>query len=1164
MASNTPPRDTPRFGPESNAASLGETLRWLLAPLASLKLTVALFAMAIFLIFTGTLAQVDQDIWEVMRNYFRTFFAWIPFQVFFARPFFIGEPPQVPGEFWFPGGFLIGGAMAANLLAAHSIRFTIVARGARLLAGLATIAIGVALTWQVVAGGSDKEILEGGSEIDWSTSWTVIKLALGLAWFANVFAVFNIERGRRLERGVLIVSAVGLGALLGWLLYEGQSAELSGPAMRILWQLAKAGMVGVVLLGGCALLFRKRAGIVLLHAGVLLMMGNELVVYKFHVEGQMPIAEGQTIDWAQDTRTFELAITRPKNADEDDVVVVPQAVLLSEEPIQSDELPCDIEMNTYFRNSAITRAGKAKDNPATAGDGLEWIATEERPVSGADAEGKVDVASAYITLRDKQTSQELATYLVSVGLPEQQVELGGKKYELALRFKRMYKPYSMHLYDFRFDKYLGTETAKNFSSELRLVDPSRGVDRKVNIRMNEPLRFAGETFYQSGHHKQNGKEVTVLQVVTNAGWMVPYVACMIVVTGLLAHFSITLTRFLKRRSASESEPIAKEGPGRWSPAQAWFPLTVVLSACLGLANMARPPVVTERGMQIHEFGKLPLVYEGRVKPFDTLARNSLVMISNRQTFVDENKARQPAIKWLLDVITLSDDAMKHKVFRIENLEVLELFGLERRSGFLYSLDEMRPKFDEFQKQVELAGEKDAHKLNTFERKALELRRKLRVFQLLSGSFRQPSIRPENFMEDFQRAAQMQQALAAEQPPLAVPPLPGHDDWESYTSAWLKEFVRVTLERAHEKSKTELPGMAEPNPALDSLTAILVAYGDGKASAFNRAVADYQNMLEEHPPADLEKVAFEVKFNQFEPFFDCVVLYTAAFVLCAFAWLGFSGPLNRAAFWLLTLAFVVHTAALIARIYISGRPPVTNLYSSAVFIGWAGAGAGLILERIFRLGIGNVIAAVDGIATLWIAHILAARGDTLPVLQAVLDTQFWLATHVTCVTLGYAATFVAGLLGVLYILRGVLTPSLPPVMGKQLSRMIYGTVCFAMFFSFFGTVLGGLWADDSWGRFWGWDPKENGALIIVLWNALILHARWGGMVKDRGLAALAVVGNIVTSWSWFGVNELGIGLHSYGFTEGVLLTLAIFIASQLAIVALAALPKSKWRSAVDVG
>ena len=129
-------------------------------------------------------------------------------------------------------------------------------------------------------------------------------------------------------------------------------------------------------------------------------------------------------------------------------------------------------------------------------------------------------------------------------------------------------------------------------------------------------------------------------------------------------------------------------------------------------------------------------------------------------------------------------------------------------------------------------------------------------------------------------------------------------------------------------------------------------------------------------------------------------------------------------------------------------------------------------------------------------------------------------------------------------------------------MLYGALCFAIFFSFVGTVLGGLWADDSWGRFWGWDPKENGALIIVLWNALVLHARWGGMVKERGLAVLAIGGNIVTAWSWFGVNELRVGLHSYGFTEGALFVLGTFVATQLLAIAAGMLPKSLWANSAS--
>jgi hypothetical protein len=106
----------------------------------------------------------------------------------------------------------------------------------------------------------------------------------------------------------------------------------------------------------------------------------------------------------------------------------------------------------------------------------------------------------------------------------------------------------------------------------------------------------------------------------------------------------------------------------------------------------------------------------------------------------------------------------------------------------------------------------------------------------------------------------------------------------------------------------------------------------------------------------------------------------------------------------------------------------------------------------------------------------------------------------------------------------------------------------------------MWADQSWGRFWGWDPKENGALLIVIWNAIILHARWGGYVQARGLAVLAIFGNIVTAWSWFGVNMLGVGLHSYGFMDAAFWWLVGFAASQIALIMIAALPATSWRSA----
>ena len=338
-----------------------------------------------------------------------------------------------------------------------------------------------------------------------------------------------------------------------------------------------------------------------------------------------------------------------------------------------------------------------------------------------------------------------------------------------------------------------------------------------------------------------------------------------------------------------------------------------------------------------------------------------------------------------------------------------------------------------------------------------------------------------------------------------------------------------------------------------------AYAKKDVEGFNKAVLAYGGELKQHVPDAVKKGGQEYAYNQFMPFKRSMMIYLAGLVITLFFWLRMSENLRRAGIQLVTLALIVHTVGLVWRMYLERRPPVTNLYSSAIFVGWGAAVLGVILERIHRNGIGTVTAAGIGYITLIIAHHLSMDGDTMEMMRAVLDTNFWLATHVTIITLGYAATFLAGFLGIVYILRGLLTPSLNNDTAKSLTGMVYGIVCFATLFSFVGTVLGGLWADWSWGRFWGWDPKENGALMIVIWNAIILHLRWGGMIRDRGLMNCAVIGNIVTAFSWFGVNMLGIGLHSYGFMDAAFRWLAIFCLTQLALVALGSVPLRYWFS-----
>ena len=462
-----------------------------------------------------------------------------------------------------------------------------------------------------------------------------------------------------------------------------------------------------------------------------------------------------------------------------------------------------------------------------------------------------------------------------------------------------------------------------------------------------------------------------------------------------------------------------------------------------------------------------------------------------------------------------------------------------------------------------------------------------------------------------------------------------------------------------------------NPAAALWDKMIAARQANNPEEFNKLLGEYRELATAAlSDTDRARVRLETLYNRLDPFTVCLVLYIFVFVLtCAgFVAAGaeradWAEAFRRSATWVLYATLIVHTGALLVRMSLLDRPLVfvTNLYSSAVFIGWGCVALCLVLERIYKLGVANAVAGLLGVATNIVAVNLATD-DTLGTLVAVLDTNFWLATHVTTVTLGYTATFVAGFIGAVYVLmlcatvvrdgfthpqpaslgalfafgaaaagvvavpmmilwflssavakyelvhpmvptvvlvglggvalfyagglmmmkaggdptdasgKPVTTGALPaaakplarmaltPETSKTLGQMVYGVVCFATLLSFVGTVLGGIWADQSWGRFWGWDPKENGAVLIVLWNALILHARWCGMARDRGVAVLAVVGNMICAWSWFGTNQLGIGLHAYGFDPRLADGCTNFWLSQLVILAVGITPRAYWTAA----
>jgi ABC-type transport system involved in cytochrome c biogenesis permease subunit len=1360
------------------AAGGWKTIQTILAPLASLKLTVVLLLLGIFIVFVGTLAQVEDDIWHVIQEYFRTtdgsFFVWIKPSLFFPPAFFPESAPKFSENvgFWFPKGWVIGLAMMLNLFAAHLIRFKIQAQGSRLWGGWLVTGLGAFVTALVILYGA----LDIGSQ-GYRSLWQGLALTLlclsGVSTFAAVLA--PAEQG--LRRGLFGSLAVALGLTAIW---SFQSEPFNPDAMRILYQLVLATGVSMVSLAGCLMLFKNRGGIVLIHAGIGLIMAHEVLVGVRHVESRMQIEENESVNFSSDIRSPELAIIDTSSPESDLVTVIPGSRLVVSRDAQGAPLPVeikdsllpfDVRVLDYFQNSmvrnrkSLTADDKAPENPANRGIGTDFSILPVQKVAGTDSGGQVDIPAAYVEFREP-TGESLGIWLVTANYDEpQQVQYRGKTYDVILRFKRIYHDFSITLKDVQKNDYKGTNNPRDYSSYIRVEAPGGNFDQR--IWMNNPMRYAGLTFYQSsyipaGAIRRGSAEATVLQVVSNEGWMAPYVACMMVVVGMLAHFGLTLLRFLDRRQRAAFKPtqaaeyswqllnvVINPREGGWKGLAAG--LLIFLGAWGYLYQQGRGPKLQPTELNVTGFGELPMWYKGRAMPIDTFARNALLQLSDRESYRppswawvfeltgadaatlgeqrtalqelvshlslatrrtdlkfpegwtvlplagegtaanDEEDAeidpdlvarvripsaagdlqlqvrqeaffvadyegftqgqidawrdlvgvprissygwraemrrqqelveqplaegslkgqlitvagtdsavlgaivtptkelkKRTATDWLLTLMSDEDAARRLPVFRIENTDVISTLGLDpHRSGLTYSMAELEENFEALSTEAQAAAKVDPKSRNLRQKKVIELANRVILYRFLERTLGRPPQLPlsEQFGSQdpslrrslIDRFASVSRESIEEfmknnrtgPKPLLVPVHVGLQSGGNLPQSLVKDWEVLATARIYSQFLTEQGSQAAP--AITHFAAMLDAARDQDAEKFNRELQAYREVLSRHfdqlkadqqqarDDLPLAQVVAEAGFNRMEMFSNLAVFYVISLIVAFLGWM-FAPVFNQRLSFALSVGLLcLYTYALCMRMYISGRPPVTNLYSSAIFIGWATVLGGLIMEGFTWRGFGNVVAAATGFAALRIADGLASDGDTIAVMEAVLDTQFWLATHVVCITLGYATTFLAGFLAILYLLRGMLTKVSQDDL-QELSRLTYGTICFATFFSFFGTVLGGLWADDSWGRFWGWDPKENGALIIVLWNAVILHARWGGMIRARGIAILSILGNIVVSWSWFGVNELGVGLHSYGFTEGRLFWLGMFAASQLVLALLGLIPQSLWVS-----
>lgn len=506
-----------------------------------------------------------------------------------------------------------------------------------------------------------------------------------------------------------------------------------------------------------------------------------------------------------------------------------------------------------------------------------------------------------------------------------------------------------------------------------------------------------------------------------------------------------------------------------------------------------------QSLSAFEIGDIPLQDEGRIKPLDTFARNHLLAFYGKRSIKELDMG---ATDWIINLILNPENGRDQKIFNIRNPEVASSLFLDWTNEHKYSFNQITPGLSEQSSMLEMIDQKDASDRTVYEKQLYEISRNILRFEEISYLKALKFIPPSN---------------------------------NSESGEWLSPFDFILK---------GIPANENQEAILNSLQMYLANRLAGNDLEMNSALNRYEMALSTFQGINVkvDNLKKETWMNRVNLFYISLGLYLLSFIFLSISWMIKPILLNRVAYLLLISGTVIHGYGIFLRMQIMERPPVTTLYESVIFVSLIIMALAVLLEYFRKDGLGIFVGSVSGSVLHYVGFSYAADGDTLGMLVAVLNSNFWLATHVTTITIGYGASLMAGCVGHLYLIqeiRGVNSASL-----KSIFNNLFGITLLALFFTLFGTILGGIWADQSWGRFWGWDPKENGALLIVLWQLMMIHMRLSGLAKPKEFALGMALNNIIVALAWFGVNLLQVGLHSYGFDDGVARNLFMFIGFEI--------------------
>lgn len=529
-------------------------------------------------------------------------------------------------------------------------------------------------------------------------------------------------------------------------------------------------------------------------------------------------------------------------------------------------------------------------------------------------------------------------------------------------------------------------------------------------------------------------------------------------------------------------------------------LLVALFLCLPShrSTQAQPP--TAETIRILE--RLPIQHQGRVMPWSTYAQRVAVQLTGRTRWSEsrgpEAFAGRDAVALLGDLMFRADELESKQLIRIDRRPLKEQVGLDVTRRF-FSAEELLANHGLLVVADEFRARRQAdNKLRPSrdERAAIEVQESLSLF-----------------------------VMFASEAPLAIVP-----NSESET------FLRASASSAD-------PGAEHVQAAMQDLRA---AWGTPQAPAAASALASEVAPIAERS-AVTKRVDLEVFYNHHRPWRWAAVACGLSILALGVGWLTRSRFAYVAAGLLIAWAVAEQVLGLGLRIAILGRAPVSNTYEALLWMGLVSIAVGLAAQALSRRSwylAGGLTASMTAILFAMLVP-LEDQTNTLP---AVLRSNYWLILHVLTIVASYGALLLAAVLGHIYLVKNVLMRRHDAAPQSRLIVQVYRTTQIGLVLLTIGTILGGVWAADSWGRFWGWDPKETWSLISIVVYFALIHARYVGWLRDVGLAAASIIGFMVIVWTFYGVNYvMASGLHSYGFGSGGEMYVALWAAAELAFI-----------------